>query len=90
MSRNSTGQSLSEVAFAEVVVWKLPNPIKGSKHLFKYRLAFVVEGVCVFRYDNELGKGDHKHMGEMEIPYEFTTPEQLLADFWKDIDNWRQ
>jgi hypothetical protein len=84
-----TRRILSEISFAEVVVWKLPAPIKGSKHSFKYRLAFLVEGVCVLRYDNEQGKGDHKHIGEMEISYGFTTPEQLLADFWKDIDNWR-
>jgi hypothetical protein len=24
-----------------------------------------------------------------ERPYAFTTPAQLLADFWNDIDQWR-
>jgi hypothetical protein len=52
-------------------------------------LALVVEGVCVMRYDNETGKGDHRHLGEEQSPYTFTTPAQLLADFWADVDRWR-
>jgi len=55
----------------------------------EYRLALVVNGNCVLRYDNEAGKGDHKHIGENEIPYIFTTPKALLEDFWNDLDNWR-
>ena len=64
-----------------IVVWQVPHPVVGS-HTFKYRLVFVVDGVCVLRYDNETGKGDHKHRDEVEIPDEFTSPAQLLADFW--------
>jgi hypothetical protein len=77
-------------AFVEMVVWRLPSPLSGSRHDYKYRLALVVNGNCVMRYDNELGKGDHKHMGEEETLYPFTTPEALLDDFWRDIDNWRR
>ena len=62
---------------------------RGSSHRLKCRLAFVVDGVCVLRYDNELGKGDHKHVGDEEVAYVFTTGEALLDDFWKDVDNWR-
>lgn len=49
----------SEDAFVEMVVWRLPSPVKGSRHGFKYRLAHVVNGRCVLRYDNEHGKGDN-------------------------------
>ena len=56
--------TISEDAFVEMVVWRLPAPLSGSRHDFKYRLALVVNGCCVLRYDNEAGKGDHKHMGE--------------------------
>ena len=80
---------IAENAFVELVVWQVPSPVFGSAHGFKYRLAFVVNGVCVLRYDNEAGKGDHKHIGEKETPYDFTTPSQLLADFWNDVDHWR-
>lgn len=80
---------ISKDAFVEIVVWRLPSPIPGSLHGFKYRLALVVKGVCVLRYDNELGKGDHKHIGEKGRPYIFTTPQKLLDDFWNDVDYWR-
>jgi len=81
--------TLSEDTFVEMVVWRLPSPLSGSRHGFKYRLALVVNGRCVLRYDNEAGKGDHKHEGEEEIPYSFTTPRALLDDFWQDVDKWR-
>jgi hypothetical protein len=70
---------LDDRSFAELVVWRRAD---GS---FKYRLAYVVDEVCVLRYDNETGKGDHRHMGRRETAYFFTTVEQLLADFWTDV-----
>ena len=72
-------------AFAELVIWQLPAPLAGSTHTFKYRLAYVVRGICVLRYDNEAGKGDHRHAGKMEFAYEFSTPRQLMTDFFSDI-----
>jgi hypothetical protein len=80
---------ISEKAFVEMIVWRLPSPLPGSRHCFKYRLALVVSGSCVLRYDNETGKGDHKHIDQNEIPYSFTTPKALLDDFWHDVDTWR-
>lgn len=64
--------------------------MQSSEHKYKYALAYVVAGECVLRYDNEAGKGDHKHIGTEEIPYTFTTPARLLADFWSDVDRWRR
>ena len=78
----------SETAFAELVLWRLPKPAAGSAHGFKYRLAYVVCGECVLRYDNELGKGDHRHGEGKEKKYSFTTPEQLIVDFQRDIERW--
>jgi hypothetical protein len=80
--------AFSETAFAELVLWKVPEPVAGSTHEFKYRLAYVVEGHCVLRYDNEAGKGDHRHFGENESNYTFQTPEKLIADFERDIARW--
>ncbi|HZK89206.1 MAG TPA: DUF6516 family protein [Stellaceae bacterium] len=80
---------LSESAFAEIVIWQLPRLLPGSSHRFKYRLAFVVGGECVLRFDNEAGKGNHKHIGETEAPYQFTSLTGLLTDFWSEIDGWR-
>lgn len=76
-------------AFVELRIWRVPNPVRGSAHDLKYALAYVVGGVCVLRYDNEAGKGDHRHLGAAESAYAFTTPAQLLADFWNDVDQWR-
>jgi hypothetical protein len=81
--------AVSEEAYVEMVVWGLTSPVTGGQHGFKYRLAFVVDGRCVLRYDNERGKGCHKHLGEDEIPYFFTTAHALLDDFWNDVDHWR-
>ena len=83
-------REIGEGRFAEVVIWEVPAPKKPSRHSLKYRLAFVVNGVCVLRYDNELGKGDHRHTGETETPYVFTSLPQLLRDFWADVYNWRE
>jgi Family of unknown function (DUF6516) len=75
--------------FAELVLWHLPEPVMGSVHPFKYRLVLIVDGQCALRYDNEAGKGDHKHTGMIETDYKFESPGQLLADFWHDVDLWR-
>jgi hypothetical protein len=76
-------------AFVELKIWCVSISVKGSQHQYKYSLAYVVQGECVLRYDNEAGKGDHRHIGVVESAYSFTTPEQLLADFWSDVDKWR-
>jgi len=78
----------SEVAFAELILWRISQPLAGSKHHYKYRLAYVVRGECVLRYDNEVGKGDHRHYRGRESKYAFSTPEKLIADFQRDIARW--
>ena len=80
---------VTEHAFAELVLWEVSEPIPGSKHRYKYRLAFVVSGECVLRYDNEAGKGDHKHAGGREVKYRFVSVDKLVADFFLDVKRWR-
>lgn len=79
---------MAEDAFAELAVWRVPAPVPPSGHPFKYRLAYVVCGRCVLRYDNERGKGDHRHVGEVESDYVFETPDRLMQDFNADITRW--
>jgi hypothetical protein len=69
----------------EMVVWKLPAPIPPSGHSFKYRLVYVRDGKRMVGYDNERGKGDHKHLGERELRYQFVHETKLLTDFWQDV-----
>lgn len=80
---------LDERTFVEIVIWRLPRSARGSRHGFKYRLALVISGDCVLRYDNEAGKGNHRHVRDKEEPYSFTDPERLLDDFWRDVAEWR-
>lgn len=75
--------------FAELVIWEVPEPVPGSTHSYKYRLAYVVSGVCRVRYDNERGKGDHRHLDDVESPYAFRSLEGLLADFWWNVNERR-
>ena len=79
----------SDGSIVEVVVWQLSAPLPASEHLYKYRLYYGVGGVCRVRYDNERGKGDHRHVGEKEEGYDFTTIDRLLDDFERDIADWR-
>lgn len=79
----------SDGAIVEVVVWELSGPVPPCTHRYKYRLYFGVAGVSRVRYDNERGKGDHRHVGPLEEIYAFSTVEQLLDDFERDVANWR-
>ena len=69
----------------ELVVWRVPEPVPPSEHPFKYRLAFVRDGKRVVGYDNERGKGDHRHAGKTETSYTFVDEDRLLEDFWHDV-----
>jgi len=67
--------------FVEIVIWQVPEPVPPCEHPYKYRLVYVVNSQRVLGYDNERGKGDHKHVGGDESRYCFVTPQQLMADF---------
>jgi hypothetical protein len=79
-----------ETTFIEIAIWRIPRPMRGSRHGYKYRLALVSSGICVLRYDNEAGKGDHKHLGDREVRYDFTDLKSLQAEFWRDVETWRR
>jgi hypothetical protein len=38
---------LSNNSFLDMVIWRIPQPLPGYSHHFKYRLAFVVDGICM-------------------------------------------
>ena len=80
--------AVSDTAFAELVLWELPQPARGSAYGYKYRLAFISRGVCVLRYDNEAGKGDHVHIGDRERAYRFVDSDRLVADFFAEMRRW--
>ena len=79
---------VNDTDFYEIAIWLLPRPVKGSTHLFRYRLALVSSDDCVLRYDNEAGKGDHKHFGRKQVDYNFKDVDRLLKDFDVDVADW--
>ena len=76
-------------AIREMVIWRLPKADKERSHGFKYRLFYGYPDQCLLRYDNERGKGDHRHEGDEETQYKYTSVEQLVKDFKTDIEHLR-
>jgi hypothetical protein len=81
---------LSSGAIVEIVIWKLDRPDSERNHGFKYRLFYGRNGQRVVGYDNEKGKGDHRHYLDREEPYVFATVERLIEDFYADIKREEQ
>ena len=79
---------LAPDAFVDVTVWCVPQLVPPSRQGFTYRLAYLVASECVLRYDNERHNGDHRHIGTVEAPYAFSTPDQLMDDFNADSARW--
>ena len=77
----------------EMVIWALPAASDDRCHGLKYRLYCGEPGRCIVRYDNEAGKGDHRHYGgDPEQAYPFESVDRLLADFRDDcarLAGWR-
>ena len=60
-----------------IALWQPVGPITDSP------------GQRLVLYDNERGKGDHRHLGELEEAYAFTSIDRLLADFKSDVEALR-
>lgn len=73
----------------ENIFWRTPSPVPPSVHNLKYSLFYGRPGVREVGYDNERGKGDRRHFQGAETAYIFTSIEQLLADFWADVERVR-
>ncbi len=73
-----------------MTLWLTAAPVRGSRHPFKYSLCFGRAGERWVGYDNEAGKGDHRHRGGREEVYRFTTPERLVTDFMADVRDERR
>lgn len=76
-------------AIREMVIWQLPKPDFERPHGLKYRLFYGFPGQCLVRYDNESGKGNHRHYEDREEDYDWKSIEQLIKDFQTDIERLR-
>ena len=77
-------------AILELVIWDLPKPEPERPHGLKYSLYYGENGIRMVGYDNERGKGDHRHYRGGEAPYIFESPEKLIEDFLADVSRIRR
>jgi Family of unknown function (DUF6516) len=81
----------SDGAIREMVLWQLSSRTPDKPHELKYRLYYGLgDGTCLVRFDNESGKGYHKHIGGREESYRFIDVETLAADFLAEIEKARR
>jgi hypothetical protein len=76
-------------AVVEMTIWKVPGPVLGCVNAFKYSLFYGYPGERVVGYDNERGKGDHRHIGDRRGRYASSSVETLVADFLSDVRHAR-
>ena len=72
-------------AIMEMKIWRVPKPVPPTDHGLKYSLFYGYPGRRLVGYDNERAKGDHRHRDGRELPYNFVSVEQLVADFLADV-----
>jgi hypothetical protein len=72
-------------SFLIIRVWRVVDPVPPSSHRFKYSFFYGRPGVRLVLFDNERGKGDHKHIGEVETSYAFESIEKLTTDFMTEV-----
>ena len=77
---------LDDGTIIEIKIWQLPYSTIERPHGLKYSLFYGRKGERIIGYDNEAGKGDHRHYRSKEEKYQFKTLKQLMLDFERDIE----
>jgi Family of unknown function (DUF6516) len=77
--------TLDDGSIIQIKIWRLPAETVERPHGLKYSLFYGRPGERIIGYDNETGKGDHRHYREREESYRFTTFEALILDFMNDV-----
>lgn len=72
-------------SIVEMTIWRLPEPNAERPHGLKYSLYYGRDGTRIVGYDNEAGKGAHRHVDGGEQPYAFVDVDTLVADFLADV-----
>jgi len=83
-------EEFEDGAIIDIVLWRVPKAVPPCKHRYKYRLFYGRAGTRIVGYDNERGKGDHRHVRGHEEPYRFESPERLIDDFFSDVERSRK
>ncbi len=82
--------TLADGSIVEMTIWRLVEGNPERLHELKYSLYRGRAGERQVGYDNERGKGDHRHIGERELRYRFDSVEQLVAYFLADAHSVQQ
>lgn len=77
--------TLDDGSIIQIRIWRLPGVTVERPHGLKYSLFYGRPGERIIGYDNEAGKGDHRHYRGIEENYRFTTYEDLIRDFLNDV-----
>ena len=80
---------LPDGCVVEMTIWQLPQATLERPHGLKYSLFYGRGGQRIVGYDNERGKGDHKHLLDVETRYRFVSVEKMVADFLADIERMK-
>lgn len=71
----------------EMKIWSVPVS-EHTPYGVKYSLVYIVNGERVVGYDNERGKGDHKHIDGKQELYPFSGVDVLVEDFVNDVEDY--
>ena len=85
MSILKTKVVLTNGVIVEIKIWEMSRQSKQYPDGFKYSLYAVFCGKTLVGYDNHHPKGHHKHIGDEQLPYEFSTLDKLKDDFRTDL-----
>ena len=80
---------LPDGAVVEMTIWQLPRSTQERPHGLKFSLFYGGPDGRIVGYDNESGKGDHKHIRDVETRYKFIDAETMVADFLADVERIR-
>ena len=80
---------LPDGAIVQMTIWQLPRSTQERPHGLKYSLFYGGPDGRIVGYDNESGKGDHKHIRDVETRYKLIDVETMVADILADLERIR-
>ena len=80
---------LPDGATVQMTIWQLPRSTQERPHGLKYSLFYGGQDDRIVGYDNESGKGDHKHIRDVQTRYKFVNVEAMVTDFLADVERIR-
>ena len=76
---------LKSGVIVEMKVWELDRTERYPDGC-KYSLYGIYGGRVLVGYDNHHPKGHHRHLGKVEMKYDFSSLENLRNDFKADLE----